>query len=176
MNELSASGKVGAWNRRSWASRASLLAATVAAGASLLAGCGGSSTGGTAAKNYSNSSGKKLAYAECMRSHGEPDWPDPGSNGEFNLPPSIIPSSALDRATTHCNRLDPIKVISPAQIQKGTRVYLKFSECMRAHGVTRYPDPDSIGGLPASPPGVDVNSPSYQAAFKACNNALRRQS
>jgi hypothetical protein len=45
---------------------------------------------------------------------------------------------------------------------------LKFSNCMRAHGVSNFPDP-SAGGAIALAPGLNAQSPSFQSAQKACS-------
>jgi len=46
---------------------------------------------------------------------------------------------------------------------------LQFSNCMRAHGVTNFPDPSSGGGLLLnSKSGINPQSPAFQAAQKAC--------
>ncbi len=46
---------------------------------------------------------------------------------------------------------------------------LKFSNCMRSHGVPNFPDPQAGGGLKlAIGSGLDPFSPSFQAAQKAC--------
>jgi hypothetical protein len=48
---------------------------------------------------------------------------------------------------------------------------VKFSQCMREHGVKNFPDPDSKGGIliKAGPgTGIDPRSPQFQSAQKAC--------
>ena len=48
---------------------------------------------------------------------------------------------------------------------------LAFSRCMRAHGITAFPDPNSQGGiaLGAGPgTGIDPKSPQFKAAWHAC--------
>lgn len=46
---------------------------------------------------------------------------------------------------------------------------VKYAQCMRAQGVTNYPDPDANGGaMPINPPGVDTSSATYKAAVQAC--------
>lgn len=45
---------------------------------------------------------------------------------------------------------------------------LKFSNCMRAHGLSNFPDP-SAGGAIGLGPGLNPQSPSFQAAQKACS-------
>jgi hypothetical protein len=44
---------------------------------------------------------------------------------------------------------------------------IAFSKCMRAHGVTNFPDPSGGGGL-RIPAGVNPGSPSFQAAQTTC--------
>ena len=44
---------------------------------------------------------------------------------------------------------------------------LKFAQCMRANGVTGYPDPTS-NGRPQSLNQIDSNSPTSQTAYKVC--------
>jgi hypothetical protein len=52
---------------------------------------------------------------------------------------------------------------------------VKFAACMRKHGVPNFPDPNSQGGIqisPSSGSGLDPNSPTFQAAQKACGSKL----
>jgi hypothetical protein len=44
---------------------------------------------------------------------------------------------------------------------------LKFTHCMRAHGVPNFPDPLATGGFPRSS-GLDTQSPAFQTAQKGC--------
>ena len=47
---------------------------------------------------------------------------------------------------------------------------VEFSHCMRAHGVTNFPDPTSNGlQIPAS---INARSPAFQAAQQACKQYL----
>jgi hypothetical protein len=45
---------------------------------------------------------------------------------------------------------------------------LKVALCMRAHGVSHFPDPAPGGGL-VVPNSINVNAPAFQAAQRACN-------
>jgi hypothetical protein len=47
---------------------------------------------------------------------------------------------------------------------------LRYSECMRAHGVGNFPDPDAQGNIrmSSSGSGVDARSAQYRAAAQAC--------
>ena len=50
---------------------------------------------------------------------------------------------------------------------------LAYSRCMRAHGVLRFPDPDSGGVIPkVGLAQLDVSTTVYQAAQKTCEHLL----
>jgi hypothetical protein len=156
----------------------------VAVFAALLAGCGGagSSGGGVAHVNPSttstgsSSSGAKpnaVAYAQCMRSHGVPAFPDPNSQGKFVFSKSMnTNSSAFQAASEGCKSLAPAGQTSSAGTTKLMSEALQFASCMRKNGVSNFPDPKSgNGGMVLSGgPGLDPNSPAFQRASKACRS------
>jgi hypothetical protein len=163
----------------SW--RREVLAAVVAGMALLAAACSGSSPSGPATAGGSAAYHKALAFARCMRSHGQPGWPDPTSTGAFNTSQidfnSLLGSSALNA----CRSLRPPGGVhfqlSGAQQQVLLRHGLKIAACMRAHGVPNFPDPDvqaaKAGGIGFStaglaPPGQYPSSPQFLAAQHAC--------
>jgi hypothetical protein len=52
---------------------------------------------------------------------------------------------------------------------------LAYSECMQSHGVPNFPDPNSQGQIliqGGSGSGLDPNSPTFQAAQKACQSKM----
>src|SRR5258708_28886577 len=52
---------------------------------------------------------------------------------------------------------------------------LAFSRCMRAHGISKFPDPNGQGNLAvnAGPgTGIDPNSPQYKSANNACQSLM----
>jgi hypothetical protein len=58
---------------------------------------------------------------------------------------------------------------SGANAQKHFDDALKYSQCMRSHGVANFPDPNTGGGISiSSGSGIDPASPQFQAAEKAC--------
>lgn len=58
---------------------------------------------------------------------------------------------------------------SGASAEKHFDAALKYSQCMRSHGVVNFPDPNSGGGINiSSASGIDPNSPQFQAAGKSC--------
>jgi hypothetical protein len=142
----------------------------------------GSTTTTTAATGQGTSgSGTKqhlaLQFAKCMRSHGVRNFPE--GNGPIKIGPSsgIDPNSPTFRtAQKDCRSLLPKP--SPAQVRQAEQNALKFSKCMRAHGVPNFPDPQFLtGGLSirisaGGGGGLNPRSPAFQAAQQACANYL----
>lgn len=60
--------------------------------------------------------------------------------------------------------------MTPAQSAAETAKLLRFSQCMRSHGVPDYPDPTigPVGEQVMDLRGIDLSSPTFQAASKAC--------
>jgi hypothetical protein len=144
------------------------------AGAVLLAaacGGGGSATAGKGSTGYQ----KAIAYAQCMRSHGVPSFPDPDTQGQF--PPlqigrNGVTQQAVQSAKNACRQLQPAGGAGTSQQQEGKLTQaLDFSRCMRAHGVPDFPDPStSNGGIGYNLSGVDTNAPQYQSAQETCRS------
>jgi hypothetical protein len=166
-------------HRRPLRARATV-AALIAVGA-LLAGCGrGGSNHGVASVSTSSASSshpsspsttyeQALAYANCVRSHGVPLWPDPDSSGVFDkskLTPSQlgVSSSKAGAAAHACRTLLP--TYSATQRSQVLAQALRFSRCMRAHGSTNFPDPESNGAIRI--PDAIESSPVYLAALHFC--------
>jgi hypothetical protein len=50
---------------------------------------------------------------------------------------------------------------------------LKFSQCMRAHGVSNFPDPNSQGTIQIGPnSGIDQGSSTFRSAAQACQKLV----
>ena len=70
-------------------------------------------SGGSADAGGSANSPSAVSYSQCMRSHGVPNFPDPGSNGGFNLGPAggsggLDPNSPqFQKASQACQSLMP---------------------------------------------------------------------
>ncbi len=136
----------------------------------------------------SSGSGQALAYAQCMRSHGVPSFPDPNAQGGFTIQggpgSSLDPGSATFQAADKtCRHLLPNDgQPTAAQQAHALAQALKFSQCMRSHGLTDFPDPQSQpgGGIAIhihAGPGQGVNdlnpqSPQFQSAQKACQGIM----
>jgi hypothetical protein len=49
---------------------------------------------------------------------------------------------------------------------------LSYARCMRAHGISRFPDPSPSGGFDFHASGLDLSSPAFKAAETACQSLL----
>jgi hypothetical protein len=116
-----------------------------------------------------------VKFAQCMRSHGVVDFPDPSSNGTILVGGTVSQSPQYAAADETCHKLLPNGgVPTAAQQAQGIAQLLKVSVCMRAHGISDYPDPTSRGiripirkGMPSD---LDPNNPRLQSAEKACQH------
>jgi hypothetical protein len=126
--------------------------------------------GGGAFKVVGASYAQELEFANCMRRHGEPNFPDPSSNGVFSLNGIDSRSPQYQEAQKACQNLLPKgKPLSPAERATLLEKALGFAKCMRSHGEPDFPDPSSNGGgISFSLSGVDPNSPQFQRAQEAC--------
>ncbi|MGA2927919.1 MAG: hypothetical protein ABSG43_18375 [Solirubrobacteraceae bacterium] len=50
----------------------------------------------------------------------------------------------------------------------GGNALIAFSKCMRAHGVTNFPDPAGSGGLNIAGTGINPQSPAFKSAQAGC--------
>jgi hypothetical protein len=171
----------------------SLLAAMIG-----LAACGssdptGTAGGSTSAQDSSANSSKALQFAQCMRSHGVSNFPDPSSSGGINLQVQKTPNGtsvngvevngpAFQSAMQACRSYLPNGgKPSAAQTAKIKAQALAMSRCMRSHGVPNFPDPTfqtgpnggvGLGIRIGQNSGINPNSPQFQAAQKDCGSIL----
>ena len=129
-----------------------------------------SSSGPSAASAQANGA---LAFAGCMRSNGVSTYPDPGGSGTAK--PSLqqlgVSSSRFQAALSACRHLLPNGGRPPdqAEQQQVRALSLRFSQCVRAHGVPNFPDPGSDGRIPdPATAGINQGSPKFEAANQAC--------
>jgi hypothetical protein len=131
---------------------ASLALLTVAcSGSASSTGSGGSSSG--------SANSRLVAYSQCMRSHGLPNFPDPAGG----VPPKVtaqelgVSSSRLQGAQGACQHLLPATggsltasslqqcylagVCPQALVQQALSAGREFAQCMRSHGAPDWPDP-----------------------------------
>jgi hypothetical protein len=154
--------------------------------AAVATACGGSAASSAAGPpTYA----QEIALVGCMRSHGVPNFPDPSASGGYSLTATgslvgadgsvDINSSQAQTAYGACRHLLPggpsisqlEQDVQQAQQREAQSLplLLKYSECMRSHGVPNFPSPGQ--SAPAAAP-IDVNSPTFLAATSACRPLL----
>jgi hypothetical protein len=159
----------GRW--RGWPRWAGLLAVMVSI-ALQTSGCGGGTSAGSGASpSATSTSAKLLAYAQCMRSHGVPNFPDPSSNGAFNASGINLHSAQVQSAQNACRSLSQLGPSGQSQAQDVTQK-LKFAQCMRSHGVPNFPDPSSTGAFHISVKTINTQSATYKKAQQACQSIM----
>jgi hypothetical protein len=149
-----------------------------------LAACGSSSKPST--NGASSGHAQFLAFSKCMRSHGVPNFPDPTGGGgiEINVGSGINPHSPAFRAArAACGRFLPGGGPGRGRSAQARQQMLAISTCMRAHGVTGFPDPTTTppsstngysqvtgrgGVFLAVPDTINPDSPAYRQAAAAC--------
>jgi hypothetical protein len=123
----------------------------------LISACGSSAPAGTRANDTSVAAQKGVKFSECMRSNGVPKFPDPSASGQFTID-EVANGTSLDTSSpTFTQALDACKSLAPAgfvgapRSTKQQSAALKFAQCIRANGVSDFPDPA------AGQPLVDTN-------------------
>ncbi|MFC5184116.1 hypothetical protein [Actinomadura harenae] len=116
-----------------------------------------------------------LKYAKCMRSHGISKFPDPvlGKGLQVNGNDVGADTATYKSADGSCKSLMPGGGAGD-NAPKDRAAALKYSQCMRGHGVTKFPDPNPNGGmnLDGDKIGMTQDNPVFQAAQKACQQFL----
>ncbi|MGO9972550.1 MAG: hypothetical protein ACLP01_07050 [Solirubrobacteraceae bacterium] len=117
------------------------------------------STAATSSGPSSPSSGSgALAFANCVRANGVPNFPDPQPGGGqlFEIPAGANPAApAFRSARAKCQKLlpdgDRPDAGPPPSAQTLTKL-LRIAVCMRQHRVPQFPDPRT--SVPANPTGI----------------------
>jgi hypothetical protein len=149
----------------------------------LTAACGGSSgtTNSPSASTASANVTSRLAYVHCVRAHGVPNYPDPGSNGQE--PPGtkqlFVNNPQFQAASGTCKHLLPNGGL-PTQAPQANALTetgaVKFAGCMRTHGYPTFPDPtiDSVGQpvFNLQTAGIAPHSPQILATLRGCLSRL----
>ena len=112
------------------------------------------------------------AFAACMTAHGVLTQ-SPGGRGVIM---SAAPTAQANAAMTACRALMPgggPPQLTPGQQAKRTQQLFVFSKCMRAHGVSSFPDPDSTGEIPFDKIS-GLGTPHFYSAYTACRSLFPR--
>jgi hypothetical protein len=149
---------------------------------SLISACGstapaGSGSGSTGANNTAAHAQKAVKFAECMRSNGVSQFPDPGASGKLTID-AVANGSSLDtnapafkQAISACKHLEPAGFMGSQRSSQQQQAALKFAQCVRTNGVPDFPDPIPNGPL------VDTNripSSNSPGGLSILNAAMQR--
>lgn len=111
-----------------------------------------------------------LAFSHCMRSNGVPNFPDPNNSGVFSkvtLSQLAANNSRYQAAQRACQHLLPTASVEQQRLDASRA--LRFSQCIRNHGITNFPDPAGNGRIPDPASfGIDQGAAQFQAANQAC--------
>jgi hypothetical protein len=157
------------------------IVAAVAALSLLAAGCGGGGSGSPGVASVASSTTTAttaspddlLAFSQCMRRNGVPNFPDPqhyaGGNAKLTIHNLNPPQSAMNA----CGHLLPNggSQQTAQQLRVQLADELSFAKCMRSHGVARFPDPTAQGQLSVAmvqAQGIDVHSPVFLRVVQTC--------
>ena len=172
--------------RKLWLLVALAMVALISAGCSNAAAgtdsSGGNNTVTTAAAGNNTAANHEQAvkFAECMRTNGVQQFPDPDASGAFTIE-TIANGSSVDttsatfqKAISACKDLEPPGFTGSKRSPEQQAAGIKFAQCIRDNGVPDFPDPDPNGPL------VDTNRiPSasrngvmsmLRAAMKKCSS------
>jgi hypothetical protein len=148
----------------------------------LATACGSSPSSSTGAHRPQNPTEAPLRFAACMRDHGVTSFPDPqvtttttpgGSSVgvKMAVPASTARAPKFRSAQKACQGILPAPGSSSDHRGPSKQAFLAFARCLRAHGISNFPDPDAQGHLTLemiSAAGVDVKGPAFFTAAKAC--------
>ena len=172
------------------------LLAAACSGSPSATGTGGAPNAGGAATGQSANTQKAVAFSECVRARGVPDWPDPASSGEIPKKTAQqlgVSISRLQTALDACQHLLPSTGNiddNPAELNRWWSQMLHFARCMHSHGVANWPDPSPYPPDPTRPtfnlhaagiafhqgaqPGNVLDSPQIEAKLRACESVLHQ--
>lgn len=147
--------------------RHKLVAVAVVGSALVIAACGSASKPSTVATSGSSTA---VRFADCMRSHGLPSFPDP-SPGGFDLSGVDTRSPTFQSAHQACAPLQPASTAQGSPASASERLAaIANARCMRSHGVPNFRDPTFLpsGGNTVSLEGLDTQSPAFKQAEADC--------
>jgi hypothetical protein len=127
-----------------------------------------------------------LAFSQCMRSKGVPNFPDPdagATNAKFPTAQQLgVSSSQYQAGENACQHLLPAGTndqYPAAEVPVLLAGMRQFSQCMRAHGVSNWPDPTTDSqGRPVFDLGdhgitrSEAHSPPITTAEQTCQHLM----
>jgi hypothetical protein len=172
----------------------------VAAAAFGLAACGGGSTNapndasvGTRSSNGGSRESTTTApkagnpthlmdeWAACMRSNGDPSQTDPtiDAYGVINITMRDVSQAVASEAHGNSGPCSQYELAAENALRGGQQYQppdqaqmIRYTDCMRTHGVPKYPDPGPNGKTDFNGTGVDPNNPLVENANTICGKQI----
>jgi hypothetical protein len=152
-----------------------------ATGTASSSGSGSASSSGTASSadtgdtKSATDQDKAVKFAECIRGHGVPHFPDPDAKGDYVFGIDVTPA-VWQKAVHACKALEPPGALSGKRSPKQQSAALRFAQCIRENGVKDFPDPANGDPLVDTTKIPSSNRPGgmtiLNAAMKKCGSVL----
>jgi hypothetical protein len=163
----------------------------------LLSACGSSRSTTASQAAVSTQQQRGIEFADCVRNHGVPNFPDPtsdsggglriqqsktaGSGASMSVNGVPVSAPAFQGAQKACQKdLPSPRPVTAVQLASIRQSALKMAACMRSHDVPNFPDPTvqagpggSVGIRLNAAGGVDPSSPAFQNAQKLCGPLVK---
>jgi hypothetical protein len=135
---------------------------------------------GSGGSGGSGGGASAVAWSQCVRAHGIPNFPDPDSSGQVPKETASqlgVSDAVLAAATGACENLNPNNPQTPQTSQQILANGLTLAKCMRAHGVPKFPDPTTSSSgshfvISVSNDGFSPSDPQIIAKARACQQQL----
>lgn len=121
-------------------------------------------------------------WAACMRTHGDPTQADPvvDAYGVINITMQNVSASLANEVHGGGGPCDSylsaasnaLAAADPVAPPPDYAALVRYTDCMRTHGVPNYPDPGSSPEVNFNGTGVDLNSPVVENAGKVCSRQI----
>ncbi|MFD7406990.1 hypothetical protein ACFV7R_30910 [Streptomyces sp. NPDC059866] len=161
---------------RTFVAAAALLTGT------LLTGCSddpAAASSGSDEASPTSPADRALAYSQCMRENGVPNFPDPQADGggiRISPQDGLDPNSQeFQDAQQACQDLAPQG--GPGGTGGGGTIdstkAAEWAQCIRDNGVPKFPDPEINGSslnIDIMGAGVDPGDPKFQQAMQTCQS------
>ncbi len=120
-------------------------------------------------------------WAACMRSNGDPNQTDPTIDGYgvINITMRDVSEAVASEAHGSSGPCSQYELAAENALRGGQQYQppdqaqmVRYTDCMRTHGVPNYPDPGANGKTDFNGTGVDPNSPFVEKANKICGKQI----
>lgn len=115
-----------------------------------------------------------LVYSQCIRANGYAEFPDPGPDGRLQIRITDPAAAAQFRtAQAACADKLPSRMAAMNAPMTPERLegLLKFAGCVRAAGISGFPDPTPQGDFEITDPALGPATPQVRQAFDSCRES-----